>query len=133
MFGLVYGRDLSEWVERERGWRPEYFVPRFIADRARKEGFNGIKYRSSRHWLDNLVLFSWDDDSVEPLGNPHIYTLKSEDIIERDNTTSTGRVHRTALDNFDEKHKNILNPFVGRSCQEWKFDVARIREKNKER
>lgn len=113
MFGLVYGRNLSERVERDKGWRPEYFVPRFIADCARKAGFNGIKYRSSRHWLENLVLFSWNDDAIEPIGNPYIFTLKSEDIIERDGIASAGWVSRTSLDNFDEKHKNILNPFVG--------------------
>lgn len=103
-FGLVYGGELRAWVEREKGWKPEYFVPRFIADCARKEGFNGIKYKSSRYYLENLVLFSWKEKSVKPVGNPYVYQLSAESFVGI--TTEVG----TPLDLFNEKYKEILGP-----------------------
>jgi hypothetical protein len=105
-FGLVYGGELHTFVERQKGWKPEYFVPRFIADCARKEGFNGIKYKSSRHYLENLVLFFWEEESVKPLGKPYIYSLSAEYFAEPESEV------RTPLDVFDEKYKEILAPIV---------------------
>lgn len=105
-FGLIYGGELRTFVEREKGWKPEYFVPRFIADCARKEGFNGIKYKSSRYYLENLVLFSWEEESITPLGNPYKYSLAAEYFAE--STSEVG----SPLDVFDEKYEEILAPVV---------------------
>lgn len=57
-------------------WKPQYFIPRFIADCARKHGLNGIKFRSSKTSKYNLVLFSWQDKSIVPVGSLRIYELK---------------------------------------------------------
>jgi hypothetical protein len=51
-------------------WKPEYFVPRFIADCAREAGLAGIRF-SSRHHIDsNLVLFDWKTLKPRPVGKP---------------------------------------------------------------
>jgi len=71
-FGLTYGGHLDLKVMRDKGWKPEYFVPRFIADCARMSGLNGIKFKGTRSWHSNLVLFSWNDSSVEAIGEPRI-------------------------------------------------------------
>lgn len=46
--------------DRQRPWKPEYLIPRFVADSARNAGFRGILYRSVRHWGTNLVLVVFD-------------------------------------------------------------------------
>ena len=53
--GLMYFGALTRPVEREKGWKPEYLVPRFVADCARAQGFEGIAFKSARHYFDNLV------------------------------------------------------------------------------
>jgi hypothetical protein len=105
-FGLIYGGELRTRVEREKGWKPEYFVPRFIADCARREGFNGIKYKSSRHYLENLVLFSWEKKAVKPLGKPYIRAFAAEHFVEVTFEVSG------PLDLFDEQYKELLAPLV---------------------
>ena len=42
MTGLLFSEELEKPVKKNYGWKPEYFVPRFIADAAKKEGFKGI-------------------------------------------------------------------------------------------
>ena len=74
-FGLLYGEFLSRLVERKTGWKPEYFIHRYIADCARRNGFDGIKFPSSRWLKDNLVLFKWEDAEVEPIGAPFKFHL----------------------------------------------------------
>ena len=75
-FGLRYGRVLGRGVKRSAGWKPEYFVPRFIADCARLCGFNGVKFNSSRSYSRNLVLFSWEKENIEPIEVPYIYKFE---------------------------------------------------------
>ncbi len=84
-FGMIYGRDLTLSVERSKGWKPEYFIPRFIADCARLGGFNGIKYKSSRSPFTNIVLFSWDKKYIVPVGEPTVFTFlqRQEQIIDK--------------------------------------------------
>lgn len=62
--------------DKESPWKPEYFVPRFIADCAKLKGFNGIKFKSEKHYKDNLVIFAWDSSSIKPMGKPAILELK---------------------------------------------------------
>ncbi len=73
--GLSYSGALIQLVDRSQGWKPEYFVSRYIADCAREQGFNGILVRSARHFSENLVLFSWNAEMVEPSGNPEIIRI----------------------------------------------------------
>jgi hypothetical protein len=74
--GLMYVGALSKPVERERGWKPEYLVPRFVADCARAQGLNGIAFKGTRHFFDNLVLFGFDPESNLPDGKPRIVEVK---------------------------------------------------------
>ncbi len=53
-------------------WKPEYFVPRFVADAARAAGFRGILYCSTRLAGYNAVLFEWTAREVRPEGEPEI-------------------------------------------------------------
>jgi hypothetical protein len=82
-FGLIYGGVLQREVKRLSGWKPEYFIPRYIADCARKCGFSGIQFRSTKHNSNNLVLFLHPDqlpstDLIEAVGNPFLYNLEDE-------------------------------------------------------
>jgi hypothetical protein len=56
----------------ESPWKPEYFVPRFVADAARAAGFRGILYCSTRFAGYNAVLFEWTAREVRPEGEPEI-------------------------------------------------------------
>jgi len=76
-FGLRYGGVLSQAVERSSGWKPEYFIPRFISDCAKLHGFNGIKFYSSRAYpSNNLVLFSWQKETIIHKNPPYLFELK---------------------------------------------------------
>ena len=75
-FGLLFGEILSQKVLRKDGWKPEYFIPRFFADCAKHSGFSGIKYQSARWLRENLVLFSWLDSDIEPIGDPVRFHLE---------------------------------------------------------
>jgi hypothetical protein len=59
-------------------WKPEYLVPRFIADGARHAGYRGVIFNSAKHSDDNLVLFTWNDLTVAPVGEPALR------VVERD-------------------------------------------------
>lgn len=56
-------------------WKPEYFVPRYIADCAKEAGFKAIRFRSARAYGTNLVLFEWDERLVEAVGEPQSRTF----------------------------------------------------------
>jgi len=57
-------------------WKPEYFIPRFIADCAKNQGFSGIIFNSPEHYERNLVLFKWDEHSILPINEPRTLELK---------------------------------------------------------
>lgn len=53
-------------------WKPQYFLPRFIADCARAAGYSGIVYPSTRFYGECLVLFDWQVDSISAIGRPRL-------------------------------------------------------------
>ena len=71
--GIIFSDVLKQVVKRDQGWKPEYFVPRFIADSAKLTGFKGIVFHSRRHFDDNLVLFEPNTILFEFKGKPHIF------------------------------------------------------------
>ena len=75
--GLTHSGAVRRLADRANSWKPEYFVPRFIADCARERGFNGIRFKSVRHWRTNLVLFSYDPAKVIPEGEPEIIRVEN--------------------------------------------------------
>jgi hypothetical protein len=64
-------------------WKPEYLVPRFIADCARYAGYRGIIFNSSKHHDENLVLFAWEDLAITPEGNPVLRLVERDEEDER--------------------------------------------------
>ncbi len=77
--GLIYFSNvLNSAVERSKYWKPEYFVPRFVADAAKQAGFNGILYTSNHHYFDNLVIFDETKIEYEFKGEPYVFTLEDE-------------------------------------------------------
>lgn len=54
-------------------WKPQYFIPRFIADCARAQGFDGVLYHSAAFYGRCLVLFNWSKEDVIPIGSPQIH------------------------------------------------------------
>ncbi len=75
-FGLRYSKVLERRVKRSAGWKPEYFIPRFIADCAKLYGYSGVKFNSSRSCSLNLVLFSWESEGIQPIETPYIYKFE---------------------------------------------------------
>lgn len=61
---------------RDSPWKPEYFVPRFVADTARAGGFRGILYCSVRFEGYNAVLFEWTKAEIRPEGGPGIVEFR---------------------------------------------------------
>ncbi|HEV2147429.1 MAG TPA: RES family NAD+ phosphorylase [Longimicrobiaceae bacterium] len=74
--GLIHSHLPQLVPEKDSAWKPEYFVPRFIADCARAQGFRGIIFNSQRHYEVNLVLFSWGDLKITPTGEPKLVLMK---------------------------------------------------------
>jgi len=80
---LIFGDHATKKPEGGIGWKPEYFVPRFVADVARNAGFSGILFRSPRHYEQNLVVFD-REAPFEPVDEPRLIELPSEFDEERD-------------------------------------------------
>lgn len=67
-------------------WKPEYLVPRFIADCARYAGYRGIVFNSAKHSDENIVLFAWEDLGITPAGEPGLRLVDRDEEDEwRDN------------------------------------------------
>lgn len=64
-------------------WNPGYLVPRFIADCARHAGYRSIIFHSAKHRDENLVLFSWDDLTVNPVGTPVLRLVDKDEEDDR--------------------------------------------------
>lgn len=65
-------------------WKPEYFIPRFIADCAREQGIAGIVFESQKHMGQNLALFRWTQSKVRPLGHTELRTLQEKEASNSD-------------------------------------------------
>lgn len=56
---LIYNDTLTQKPSIGSSWKPEYFVPRFVADCARLCGYDGIWFSSAvKYGGENLVVFS---------------------------------------------------------------------------
>lgn len=71
---------LFNFIEKRKNhnknYKPDYYVPRFIADCAKDAGFNGIKYISAvNHNGFNIVLFNGINE-LTPIGDPK--SIKTE-------------------------------------------------------
>jgi hypothetical protein len=76
--GLIHSGKLRHPVLTSANWKPEYFVPRFIADCARLREFSGIQFRSPKHYEENLVVFNPGVRFVERIGEAELFELKDK-------------------------------------------------------
>ncbi len=61
-------------------WRPDYYLTRFIMDCAKEQGYNGIKYNSTKDTTEfDVVLFYPDKLNVVAIGEPHIEIFMNKD------------------------------------------------------
>ncbi|MBM4764691.1 RES domain-containing protein [Bacillus sp. B15-48] len=57
---LIYEGVINQESVRDKVWKPEYYIPRFVADVAKMVcKFDGIKFSSNRGQGNNLALFNW--------------------------------------------------------------------------
>jgi hypothetical protein len=75
---LVFGGIMSSGairrpVRKDKCWKPEYFVPRFIADACKANGINGILYNSAVDYGCNLVIFNMEKLDFCFAGIPEIF------------------------------------------------------------
>lgn len=63
----------GECAGEASSWKPYYLIPRFLADVARRKGYNGIKYCAQRYSNANLVLFNPDSCGCVQEELPVIY------------------------------------------------------------
>ena len=75
-WAIIYNGFVGERPNNKSSWKPEYFVPRFIADTSRFFKYNGIIYTSAVSEGDNLVLFNFRRDKVFPIDEPKVYLYK---------------------------------------------------------
>lgn len=78
---INYTGILTIPVLKDNNWKPEYFVPRFIADVAKMSGINAIKYKSSVSSGDNLVIFKFDKNVEKFIDKPYKYNYAEEEIL----------------------------------------------------
>ena len=72
---MIFGGHLDQDVDRTASWKPEYFIPVYVADAAKRAGFKAIRFSSSRGYRDsNLVVFD-EDAAVRPDGRPFTFNL----------------------------------------------------------
>jgi len=76
--GIIHNRIFLD-RPRSTGWKPEYFIPRFIADVAKYKGFSGILYDSACDYSKDKNLVLWKPDlslkELEFEGEPYIFQL----------------------------------------------------------
>lgn len=74
---MIFGDHFKRDVDRRGVWRPEYFVPIYVADAAKHAGFKGIRFTSTRSYMEvNLVIFD-SDAPVKGDGKPFMYNVKA--------------------------------------------------------
>ncbi len=75
---LVYSSVLSRPVGSDQNWKPEYFVPRFVADAIKHEGYNGLVFSSNEFYHKNLVIFDVARVSYEFVDSPQILIIDEQ-------------------------------------------------------
>lgn len=71
---LIYNGYLDQVSEKKSSWKPEYFIPRFVADAARNYGYSGIIYTSAASLFgSNLTIFDCKSNNIAPNNRPFLY------------------------------------------------------------
>jgi len=91
---LVHEGTLQQDVAHSSSWKPEYLVPRFVADAARAKGFKAILYRTCKVFFAqglNLVVFHPKPEENPSSGES---ALMEGSIVETDDLTVWERIAR---------------------------------------
>lgn len=76
---LIYNGYLTKAPSAESSWKPEYLVPRFVADCARAQGYDGIWFSSAVQFGgENLVVFPQKIAVFVPEGECEPYFYKEK-------------------------------------------------------
>lgn len=75
---IIYNGYLQLKPKQGTSWKPEYFVPRFIADCARLESYEGICFSSAAHFGENLVVFPQKMAAFVPDGECEVFVWKEQ-------------------------------------------------------
>jgi hypothetical protein len=67
--------EVRDDIKRPPHLKPQYMVPRFVADCARQAGARGLLVASVEEGT-NLVLFHWEDADIELVGDPLPFSLE---------------------------------------------------------
>lgn len=78
--GLLISGKITKSQSSDICWKPEYFVPRYVADICKQKGIKGILYPSSLYFGTNLVIFNFCESDYEFMGEPYLYKYKYEEI-----------------------------------------------------
>jgi len=78
-WAIIYNGFVGKSPNNTSSWKPEYFVPRFIADVARFSKYNGIIYTSAVSECDNLVLFNFPKEKIISVDDPTIFIYNKKD------------------------------------------------------
>lgn len=74
---LIYNGSLALKPSTKSSWKPEYFIPRFVADCARLHGYDGIWFSSTIHFgRENLVVFPQKTATFVPEGECESFLWK---------------------------------------------------------
>lgn len=70
--GILSNRRLTQPVEHASSWKPEYFIPRFIADICKEFSVNGLIFPSAVYSMKNIVVFNINEMAYSFEGEPEI-------------------------------------------------------------
>ena len=77
--GLLINRTLTKKAQKNRSWKPQYFVTRFIADLCKMNSISAIIYPSSQSADSNIVIFEPDKLDCTFVGQPYLYSVNAVD------------------------------------------------------
>ena len=80
LIAVIYNGYLEFVPDHDTSWRPEYFVPRFLADCARLQGYEAIWFSSVWDFGENLVVFPERIRVFVPEGRCKIFVSKVETL-----------------------------------------------------
>lgn len=74
---INYTGIITKPNKSDNSWKPEYFISRFISDIARERKINGIIYKSSVEFGNNLVVFDFKNVGIKYSEEPYLYRYKA--------------------------------------------------------
>lgn len=75
---IIYNGFVERKPHASTSWKPEYFIPRFIADCARLQNYEGILFSSATLYGNNLVVFAEKIPCFVPDGECEVFRWKDD-------------------------------------------------------